>query len=357
MKFSTLTAQELRKSYEEMLPHIEFRTAEAGMCRHMVDAIYGINLSRAMTSAAKHWSGKYATISTGRVQGPTLRFLVEREKEINTFVPKPFWAVKAIVKIGNLKFEAEYEKKVIGKKGEAEKIVKECTGKTGTVVAVDIRETKQNPPTPFDLSSLQTEAYSFFRYTPRRTGDIAERLYLEALISYPRTSSQKLPSTIDYRGILESLAKRPEYRRLSHELLSKESLVPNEGSKIDPAHPAIYPTGNLPERTLSEPEKKLWDLIVRRFMAVFGEPAVKQSMRVTIEIEGYQFFLRGRRVTKEGWLRFYKPYIRMEDVLLPPISKGDEITVSKVIREDKFTRPPPRYNPSSLLKKMEKEGI
>ncbi len=357
MKFSTLTAEELRKSYEEMLPHIEFRTAEAGMCRHLVDAIYGINLSRAMTRAAKRWSGKYATISTGRVQGPTLKFLVEREKEINSFVPTPFWTVKAIVRIGNSTFEAEYEKKTIRKRSVAETVVQECSEKIGRVTKVEIKRLRQNPPTPFDLSTLQTEAYSLFRYTPRRTGDIAERLYLEALISYPRTSSQKLPPAIGYRKILEALKQRLVYKDLVSLLLQRERLVPNEGPREDPAHPAIYPTGNLPERTLTEPEKRLWDLIVRRFMAVFGEPAVKQSMKVTIEIEGHRFYLRGRQIIKEGWLRFYKPYIRTEDVLLPPISEGDSIKVEKIILEDKFTRPPPRYNPSSLLKKMEREGI
>ena len=90
MKFSTLTTEELRKSYSELSDHIEFPTIEAGVCRHFLDAMYGINLSRAMTVAAKTWSGKYATLSTGRVQGPTLKFLVNREKKINSFVPTPY---------------------------------------------------------------------------------------------------------------------------------------------------------------------------------------------------------------------------------------------------------------------------
>ncbi|RJS78513.1 DNA topoisomerase I [Candidatus Bathyarchaeota archaeon] len=357
MKFSTLTADELRKSYEEMLPHIEFSTAEAGMCRHLIDALYGINLSRAMTTAAKRWSGRYATISTGRVQGPTLKFLVEREKEINTFVPTPYWTVKALIQIGGSTYEAEYEKKAIWNLEEASSIVKACSGKLGTVTRVDVRKTKQKPPTPFDLSSLQTEAYSLFKYTPRRTSNIAERLYLEALISYPRTSSQKLPPAIGYRNILEALGRHPSYKGLTSDLLERGDLVPNEGAKSDPAHPAIYPTGNMPERVLSEPERRLWDLIVRRFMAVFGEPAIRQSVKVTVEIGGHIFYLRGRQIVEEGWMRFYKPYVRFEDVLLPQIEEGEKVKVERVVREDKFTKPPPRYNPSSLLKRMEKEGI
>ena len=357
MKFSTLTAEELRDAYEKLLPQIEFPTVEAGICRHFVDAIYGINLSRAMTIAAKKYSGIYTTISTGRVQGPTLSFVVDREKEINSFIPTPYWTVKAVVKIGDSTYEAEYEQQILRRLDEAERVVEDCRGKDGKITKIDVRRFEQKPPVPFDLGTLQTEAYSFFKYTPRRTANIAERLYLEALISYPRTSSQKLPPSINYEGILKSLSQRPEYRELTTELLTRGELKPNEGRREDPAHPAIYPTGNLPERALSEPERRVWDLIIRRFMAVFGEPAVKQSVRVTIDVNGHLFYLRGRQILKEGWMRFYKPYTRVEEVLLPPLKEGETLEVLQVIREDKFTKPPSRYNPSSLLKRMEEERI
>jgi len=357
MKFSTLTAKELRESYNNLLEHIEFPIVEAGECRHFLDAIYGINLSRAMTVAAKRWSGKYATLSTGRVQGPTLKFLVEREKIINSFVPTPFWSIKATVEINGSVFDVEYEQDVIGTRDEAQKIVDECRGKKGKITKIEIRRFRQNPPPPFDLGTLQSEAYNLFRYTPRRTADIAERLYLAALISYPRTSSQKLPATIGYRAILESLSKKSEYRDMARELLDKKELVPTEGKKKDPAHPAIYPTGNLPEKALSGPEKKLWNLIVRRFMAVFGDPALKQSMKVSIDIEGHRFYLRGRQVLKEGWMKFYKPFIRSEEILLPHLEEGQTVLLKMIAVEDKFTKPPARYNPSSLLRKMENEGL
>jgi len=357
MKFSTLTAKELRESYNNLLEHIEFPIVEAGECRHFLDAIYGINLSRAMTVAAKRWSGKYATLSTGRVQGPTLKFLVEREKIINSFVPTPFWSIKATVEINGSVFDVEYEQDVIGTRDEAQKIVDECRGKKGKITKIEIRRFRQNPPPPFDLGTLQSEAYNLFRYTPRRTADISERLYLAALISYPRTSSQKLPATIGYRAILESLSKKSEYRDMARELLDKKELVPTEGKKKDPAHPAIYPTGNLPEKALSGPEKKLWNLIVRRFMAVFGDPALKQSMKVSIDIEGHRFYLRGRQVLKEGWMKFYKPFIRSEEILLPHLEEGQTVLLKMIAVEDKFTKPPARYNPSSLLRKMENEGL
>ncbi|MEM3608866.1 MAG: DNA topoisomerase, partial [Candidatus Bathyarchaeia archaeon] len=127
--------------------------------------------------------------------------------------------------------------------------------------------------------------------------------------------------------------------------------------KEDPAHPAIYPTGNLPERVLSDQERNLWDLVVRRFMAVFEEPSIRQSMKVHINVDGHCFYLRGRQILKEGWMRFYGPYVRSEEVLLPQIKEGQKVNVKKVILEDKFTKPPPRYNPGSLLKRMEEEEI
>lgn len=357
MKYSTLTKKELEKSYTEPLPHLDFALIEAGRARHEVDWLYGVNLSRALTISARNWSGKYATLSTGRVQGPTLKFIVAREKSIRSFVPTPHWEIRAEVVIAGSAFEVEYEKRTINVKREAEAVLDACKGKDGRVEEVEVRKFRQKPPIPFDLGALQSEAYGLFGYTPRRTSNIAQRLYLEALISYPRTSSQKLPQAINYKAILKNLSKTSEYKKLTAELLAKPELKPREGKKEDPAHPAIYPTGNLPERALDDSERKVFDLIARRFMAVFGEPALRQSMKVHIDINGHLFYLRGRRTLKEGWLRFYGPYVRSEEVLLPPIKEGQKIQVKEVILEDKFTKPPPRYNPSSLLKKMEEKGI
>ncbi len=357
MKYSTLTTEELEKSYAELLPHLDFALIEAGRARHEIDWLYGINLSRALTIAARDWSGKYTTLSTGRVQGPTLRFLVAREKAIRCFVPTPYWSVIAEIDIAGSIFEAGYEKKIIETKMEANTIVDNCKGKDGKTEKIDVKKFQQMPPVPFDLGTLQSEAYSLFGYTPMRTSNIAQRLYLDALISYPRTSSQKLPPAINYEAILKNLNKVPEYKKPATELLAKTELKPNEGKKEDPAHPAIYPTGKLPERVLDTSERNIWDLVIRRFMAVFGEPAIRQSIKVCINVNGHRFYLRGRQTLKEGWLRFYGPYIRSEEVLLPQIEEGQTINIKKVILEDKFAKPPPRYNPSSLLKKMEEAEI
>ena len=357
MVFSTLTKEELRKSYRDASQGINFWLAEAGETRHIVDFLWGINLSRALTLAVKSSSKLYENLSTGRVQAPTLKFLVDKEREIQSFVPIPYWKINAKVKIGGRLYEVEYEKPRIDRKEDAERIVENCHKKTGCISDTSARVFRQNPPVPFDLGTLQREAYALFGYTPSLTLRVAERLYLDALISYPRTSSQKIPPTINCREILSSLSRSSQYSELANKLLTKGALRPNEGEKYDPAHPAIYPTGNLPETSLEPTNRRIFDLIVKRFMAVFGAPAVRESVEVTIKVDGEAFYLRGVRTLNKGWLEFYEPYGRAEEVLLPSLSVGVEVFFSEVRSEEKYTSPPPRYNPSSLLRLMEEQNI
>jgi DNA topoisomerase I len=357
MKYSTLTREELQDSFANLLPHIDFALVEAGQARHEVDWLYGINLSRALTLAAKNSSGQYATLSTGRVQGPTLKYLEIREKNIRAFVPTPFWTLTAKIQIDERVFELEYERKVIENKAEAQAIAESCKAKDAQITQISVKEFLQNPPVPFDLGSLQSEAYSLFKYTPMRTLKTAQHLYVNALISYPRTSSQKLPSAIGYQSILRKLGKSPLYQKLARKLLAKKDLNPNEGKKFDHAHPAIYPTGNLPEKALGTAERNVYDLIVKRFMAVFGEPALKQIVKVTVEINRNPFAFSGYRTLSEGWLEFYKPYIHFKDISLPLMFEGQKVAIKQVTLKDNFTKPPARYNPRSLLRKMEKEKI
>lgn len=353
MKFSTLMKSELEKAYEKPQEHLDFAFIESGKTRHEVDWLYGINLSRALTLAAQQKSRNYSTLSTGRVQGPTLQTLADRERTINSFVPTPYWKIKAHIEIHNKIVEAEFEKRQIKTKTEAQKIKKECEKQTAKVTKINLKTIHQKPPIPFDVGSLQSEAYNIFGYTPRRTLTIAQRLYLDALISYPRTSSQKLPTVIDYKKILSSLKAQRGYKQLASKLLKKKILKPHEGTKEDPAHPAIYPTGKVPERALKIDERRVWNLIVRRFMAVFGEDAIKESINARFEVNNHVFVARGRRLLKDGWIEYYKPYVQTKECLLPSIKKADKVWIKQIIQEDKFTCPSSRYNPSSILKRME----
>jgi DNA topoisomerase-1 len=356
MKYSTLTKEELQKSYTHLLPNLDFQLIEAGLTRHEVDWLYGINLSRALTVSAKNSSRRYAVLSTGRVQGPTLKFLEDREKTIKCFVPTPYWTIAAKININGSTYEVNYEK-ILKNKQEALTVINNCIAKEGQIETVETKDFELNPPLPFDLVSLQAEAYRIFRYTPMRASNIVQHLYLYSLISYPRTSSQKLPPIIGFKTILKKLSEVPAYSKNAAELLSKPALEPHEGEKTDPAHPAIYPTGNLPEKPLGKAERNIYDLIARRFMAVFAEPAVRQSVKMTLRINEYHFHLDGARTLGEGWLEFYKPYVQLKDIALPPLNEGQKIDVKHVVLSDNFTKPPARYNLRSLLLRMNKEEI
>jgi DNA topoisomerase I len=357
MKFSTMTEKELKSAYKALAPHLDLALVEAGRCRHELDWLYGINLSRLLTESALKQNRGYSTLSTGRVQGPTLKFVVDREEEIQCFTPTPFWTIEATITQDGHDYSLEYEKEKISTLAEAEQVVKDCKDAILEVESSESRKIQQSPPCPFDLSSLQSEAYRHFGYTPSRTLALAEKLYLEALISYPRTSSQKLPPDIGYNEILRGLANMSRYRSLASKLTSQTTLHPHQGLKEDPAHPAVYPTGESPKRTLTQPEANLLDLIIKRFMAAFAEASLLESSKLTLKKAPHTFFLRGSRLLREGWIQFYRPYASDESQEVPSTKIGDRIHLTEIQFAQKFTEPPPRYNPSSLLRKMENENI
>ncbi|ASA77150.1 DNA topoisomerase I [Thermococcus sp. 5-4] len=358
MKFSALTKKDLLRAWYNIEPTINFGMADAGIARHVLDWYWGVNLSRALTSAIKRASGKWQVLSTGRVQGPTLKFLVDREREIANFKPTPYWVIKMLLEKNGEQYTAVYEKERILDEDEAKRIVEEAKKGPAFVEKVEVKQQNRHPPVPFDLGTLQREAYSAFGYSPKKTLEIAQKLYEKGYTSYPRTSSQKLPKNLNFRSILQNLAKLPEYKPFAHELLGKERLRPVEGKKDDPAHPAIYPTGELPKQgELTKDESNLYDLIVRRFLALFMEPAVREIMKVVINSNSHRFILGGARTVKEGWLKVYGKYVKFDEVILPAFREGEPVKVIQIKREKKKTKPPARYSPAAVIKRMEDLGI
>lgn len=354
-KFSTLTDEEIRESFDS-LAKPNSGLAEAGRARHMLDFIYGVNLSRALARSLKT-TRRYRNLSIGRVQGPTLAFAVDREREIRLHVPDPYWTIAAEFEKNGQAFSAQYEKPKIETLAEARSIVGACVGRNGTVTDVSESKVVHRPPAPFNIGDLQREAYRLFKLGPGYTLAIAEKLYLQALISYPRTSSQKLPPSIGYNKIVSGLSRIGSYGSLTSMLLSKGRLVPNEGWMTDPAHPAIYPTDVPPRQRLSGLEFKVYDLIVKRFLATFGDSAISRHTNVAIDGNGHAFRAEGRMPVYEGWMIFYRPYVKMEHRDLPELRKDDGVNNRGVEMEEKFIQSPYRYNQASLLAKMEQEQI
>ncbi len=356
MKFSTLTKDDLIKAYEHKSKTLDWGQANAGETRHKMDWFFGINLSRALTSSVKAVD-RFKLMSTGRVQGPALKLIVDKEKEIKTFVPEPYWQIQLDGKVNNGKIIALHEADKIFDKPKAEVIYDKCKDeKDAKVDSVEKKKFKSEPPNPFDLTSLQIEAHKCLRISPKQTLEIAQELYIKGYTSYPRTSSQQLPKEIGYKKILELLAKQENYKKETSFLLNKPSLVPNNGKKKDPAHPAIYPTGVIP-KFKDDRERKLYDLIVRRFFATFGDAAVRETMTVKIKCKDEIFITKGTTTVEKGWFELYNNFVMLKEEELPKINQGDTCNIDKIEMLDKETTPPKRYTEASIINALEKENL
>jgi len=355
MKFSTLTKNDLVTAYEHKSKHLDWQQGFAGETRHMLDWYYGINTSRALTSAFKSQS-YFKIMSTGRVQGPALKIIVDREKEIMAFVPKKYWQIFLTAEKNGIIVAVHKEDK-FWEKEKAKKVYdKTHKEKTGKITDIKKNEFDVNPPFPFDLTALQIEAYRCFGINPKETLSIGQELYTNGYISYPRTSSQILPKEIGYNNILNQLSKNPIYEKLAKELTKNKALVPNNGKKTDPAHPAIFPTGIKPAK-IGERENKIYDLIVKRFLATFGEDARRESMNVDIDVNKEIFVASGTRTIKEGWFHYYMPYVAVKEEEMPKIAKGDSVVVKEIRMEEKETKPRNRYTQASIIKELEKRNL
>ena len=339
MKFSTLTEKELNDSYEKKSVTLDWGQAIAGETRHYLDWFYGINLSRALMNALRA-IGKFKIMSIGRVQGPSLNLIVKKEKQISSFRPRPYWQV--FMALESPKIDLVHNKDIF-KKTDLEKF-KDLKEK---IANVETKKIQQNlpPNPPFNLTALQTESYRLFGINPGKTLQIAQSLYLSGFISYPRTSSQKLPPSINYREILRKLAMK--YK--AEKFLKRQ--VPVEGKKTDPAHPSIYPTGNIGE--MGEDEKKVYDLIARRFLSLFCEDAVLENKTIMAEVNKLIFNVRGSVITNKGWLSIYP--IKISESNLP--DANGKIKIAGVDFREKETQPPHRYSPASIISELEKRNL
>ncbi len=344
MKFSTLTKPELNESYEDKRDHLNWGQAIAGETRHHLDWFYGINLSRALMNAIKK-TGKFKIMSIGRVQGPTLNLIVKKERSIKAFKPEPYWQIFISIDPFNNKkgtLELKHNRDIFN-----EKELKNFENLKGKKALVETKnkEKKLPPKPPFNLTGLQTEAYKIYGIKPSRTLQIAQSLYLAGLISYPRTSSQKLPASIGYEEILEKLAKEFKVEKYI------KRKTPIEGKKKDPAHPSIHPTGQ--KQILSGDEDKLYKLIVKRFLALFCEDAVISNRRVIATVENLKFSTKGQAIKEKSWLAFYPSKLKEEKI--PEINGEYEILESRT--EQKETQPPKRYSQSSIISELEKRNL
>jgi DNA topoisomerase I len=349
MKYSTLTKNELVNSYENLLETLDWGQAYAGEARHKLDWFYGINLSRGLMMALKK-TGSFKVLSVGRVQGPALKIIVDRDKEIKKFRPEKYWQVFAQIDLRKLGIEEPEKLKLKHPKDIFdEKELSDFEEIKEGVVETKEKEENLAPPHPFDLTTLQREAHRVYRISPSNTLRIAQSLYLDSIISYPRTSSQKIPKEIEPKKILKKLEVKFPYAKLA----TRKN--PVEGKKLDPAHPSIYPTGEF--KKLNEDEEKIYNLIVRRFVSCFMEDVKTANKRIVLSAETNKgekkFTASGLVVLERSWLDVYP--IKLEENNLPTLNTKTK--VEKIIFEEKETQPPKRYTSASLVSLLEKRNL
>ncbi|WP_322010662.1 DNA topoisomerase III [Paraburkholderia sp. J12] len=347
--------------------------ADAARCRSEADWLVGINGTRAMTAFNSKGGGFFLT-TVGRVQTPTLSIVVEREEKIRRFVPRDYWEVRAeFVCAGGFyegrwfdpkfkrdEFDPEKRDSRLWSLPAAETIVAACHGREG-IVSEESKPSTQLSPALFDLTSLQREANGRFGFSAKNTLGLAQALYEKhKVLTYPRTDARALPE--DYldtvKDTLAMLKESNNYLPHAKQVLDKGWVKPNkrifDNSKISD-HFAIIPTLQAP-KSLSEPEQKLYDLVVKRFLAVFFPAAeYRVTTRIT-EVSGHHFKTEGKVLVEPGWLQVYGRDAGGDDANLVPVQKNEKVKTDKIAAHQLVTKPPARYNEATLLSAMEGAG-
>jgi DNA topoisomerase-3 len=366
---NSMTKQAIRDGFERLRPGGQLEQLEkAARSRSEADWLVGMNATRAATIKGRAWVG--GVVSLGRVQTPTLAMIVKREREIQAFVPEPYWLVRATFdpRYEGLWFEGDETRLKDGKR--ADEIVERVSGKDGRVESVERKEQSERPPLLYDLTALQRDANRRFGFSARRTLSAAQSLYEDKkAITYPRTSSRFLSGDLvsALKPTAATLRPIPDYAEAAKYVLALERLplgrVVND-ARVDDHH-AIIPTDVEHDLSAFSPdERRIFDLVARRFLAVFHPPARYARTTVVTEVEGERFRTRGKVTLEAGWRSVYgleadaeKPQDEEgEGGELPALREGQRVLCASAESEAKETRPPPRYNEATLLSAMETAG-
>ncbi|MFB6112712.1 MAG: DNA topoisomerase I [Halodesulfurarchaeum sp.] len=361
VRFSSITENEVQSAFEDP-DDLDFDLAEAGEARQVIDLVWGAALTRFLSLSARQMGNDF--ISVGRVQSPTLKLVVDKEREIQAFDPETYWELFADLQKNGDSFEAQYFYE--DEDGnEAERIWDESTAETAhtgladasevTVDAVSRRRRSDDPPAPFNTTQF-IRAAGAIGFNAGRAMSIAEDLYTAGYITYPRTDNTVYPDDLDQEDLLETF-RGGTFDDDANALLEKDDLDPTRGDTETTDHPPIHPTPDVPDRgDLSEDEWDVYELVVRRFFATLADPAIWEHLRVVAETDGLSVKANGKRLLDRGYHAFY-PYFNTSENFVPDVEEGERLDVEAVRLEEKETQPPRRYGQSRLIEKMEELGI
>ncbi|MCL2826545.1 MAG: DNA topoisomerase, partial [Eggerthellaceae bacterium] len=352
-RYSAITKEEITHAFTNMVA-LDTNLASAGASRQDIDLIWGAVLTRYLTLVK--FAGYGNVRSSGRVQTPTLALIVAKERERMAFVPEDYWVVKGAFSDGNEDFEAGHEKARFKVEAQAQAVMDHVAGQTKAKVAsIEKKKRSIAPPIPFNTTSLMAAAAAE-GISPARTMRIAESLYMDGYISYPRVDNTVYPASLDLRDIVFRLMGNPAYAAHCKGLLSKEHLKATRGKKETTDHPPIYPTNLATPDMLPAADFKLYNLIARRFLATLSDAAVVEGTKVELLVGGEAFIGTGDVLVSPGYRAIY-PYGLKKDEQLPALVEGSEIDFLGATCTHKQTEPPARYSQGRLIQEMEKLGL
>ncbi|MCO5314813.1 MAG: DNA topoisomerase I [Solirubrobacterales bacterium] len=352
-RYSALTRDEIEGAFDN-LDLLSFPLANAAGARQDIDLIWGAAFTRAVSVIARAHGANY--LSVGRVQSPTLGLIVERELERRAHVAKPYWELFAKFEHpSGSSFEAHHATDKFWDKAEADAALAGTTS-PGTVKSVTSRKNQSRPPTPYNTNSFQVDASSRLGITPKRAMDLAQSLYDDGFISYPRTDNTIYPDSLPLEQTVASLVKVKDFAAAAP--LLEKPLTPTRGKKHDAAHPPIHPTQALYPSALGDgPKARVYDLIVRRFLATFGSPMITESTRADIEAGSETYFVRGKVLLDPGYAAIYT-FARSADEEIPALEEGQQLALDgSPWMLDKETQPPARLSEAKLVQLMEEQGL
>ncbi|MCX6694587.1 MAG: DNA topoisomerase I [Methanomicrobiales archaeon] len=349
-RFSAITPEEIRNAFSKTTS-LDFALAAAGEARQVIDLIWGASLTRFITLTAKR--GSQNILSVGRVQSPTLAMIVDREREIEAFTPEPYWQLTLIT---------EKEGEAVEARHAVARFTDEATAiaaRDRTLPPLTVMEVKEGTkidraPTPFDTTAFIVAA-SRIGISAGNAMRIAEDLYVNGFISYPRTDNTVYPKTLDLPHILATLQRTVFSSDVAWVIANRRS-QPTQGKKTSTDHPPIYPTGQATREALSGEAWKVYELVVRRFLATLSPDAEWKTMKVSLDAGSEPYLATGARLAVVGWRHVY-PYSAAQDHPLPPFTVGETLPIKKVSLEEKETQPPSRFSQAKLIQVMEELGL
>jgi DNA topoisomerase I len=350
-RYSALTKDEIERAFAE-LDELSYDLAYAGAARQDIDLIWGATLTRAVSLATRRFGSNF--LSVGRVQSPTLGLIVERELERRAHVPKPYWEVFAKFAHPDGSFEAHHSTDKFWEEAEA-KAALANTKSPGTVRSVTARRSQRKPPTPLNTTAFTTDCSNRLGITPAAAMRLAEDLYMDGFISYPRTDNTVYPQSLNTRELVQQMVRIPEFEAGAFVL--DGPMQATRGKKETTDHPPIHPTQALHPGALDGPKRRVYELVVRRFVATFGPPMVVESTRADIDAGSESYFVRGSVVVDPGFARIYT-YARSSDEEIPKLEEGQTLELDgDPWAVGKETQPPSRIGQGKLIEMMEELGL